>query len=194
MTAMRVEEDHIRALLAQHDLRDAATEAIRALGPETLRYLRAVLRDEADAQDAFSEWAERLWRGIATFEGRSSFRTWALRLATNVTRNLRVQPWRRRGRRFESGEASALAAHVTADTAVRVERQRTALDHLRDALSVEEQMLLVLRIDRELSWAEIADVLAFEARGAPSPATLMKRFERLKGRLAKLASEEGLLS
>jgi RNA polymerase sigma-70 factor (ECF subfamily) len=190
---MPTEEDRIRALLAQGDGREAATEAIRGLGPEILRYLRSVLRAEGDAEDAFSEWAERLWRGLPAFEGRSSLRTWALRLATNVAQNVRTAAWRRRARRFETGEASALAARLSTATAIRVDRQRTALDRLRDTLSVDEQTLLALRIDQRLAWTDIAEILATEGGEGPSAATLMKRFERLKERLAKLASDEGLL-
>jgi RNA polymerase sigma-70 factor (ECF subfamily) len=185
-------EDRIRALLAEHDPREAATVAIRELGPGILRYLRAVLRNEADAQDAFSELAERLWRGIGSFEGRSSFRTWALRLACNTAMSLRGEAWRRHGRRFETGEASALAARVTTATALRVEAQQTALEHLRGALTLEEQNLLVLRVDQGLPWAEVAEVMAAAGGPAPSVATLTKRYERLKERLAKLAAEAGL--
>jgi RNA polymerase sigma-70 factor (ECF subfamily) len=151
------------------------------------------LRDEGDAGDAFSEWAERLWRGLPAFEGRSTLRTWSLRLATNVASNLRSGAWRRRGRRLETGEASAIAARLSTATAIRVDRQRSALDRLRDALSEEEQTLLALRIDQGLAWSEIAEVLAGDGKDGPSAATLTKRFERLKERLAKLASEEGLL-
>jgi RNA polymerase sigma-70 factor (ECF subfamily) len=186
-------EDRIRALLAERDLTEAATIAIRELGPGLLRYLRAVLRDEADAQDAFSELAERLWRGIGRFEGRSSFRTWALRLASNTAMNLRAEAWRKHGRRFESGEASALAARVTTATALRVEAQQAALEHLRGALTLEEQNLLTLRIDQGLPWAEVAEVMADAGGRAPSVPTLTKRYERLRERLAKLASDEGLL-
>jgi RNA polymerase sigma-70 factor (ECF subfamily) len=188
-----VDEDPIRALLSQGDVRGAATAAIRALGPDVLRYLRSVLRDEGDAGDAFSEWAERLWRGLPAFEGRSSLRTWALRLATNVAANVRSAAWRKRARRFETGEASRLAARLSTATAIRVDRQRSALDRLRDALSPEEQTLLALRIDQRLAWNDIAEILAGEGGDGPTPATLMKRFERLKERLAKLASDEGLL-
>lgn len=186
-------EERIRALLAGNQLREAATVAIQELGPRILRYLRATLRDEADAQEAFSEFAERLWRGIGSFEGRASFQTWALRLACNTALSLRAEAWRRHGRRFETGEASALAARVTTATALRVEERRTALDHLRDALTLDEQTLLVLRVDQGLSWAEVAEVLATDDGTAPSVATLTKRYERLRERLAKLASEEGLL-
>jgi RNA polymerase sigma-70 factor (ECF subfamily) len=191
---MPVDEERLRALVAARDLRGAATEAIRGLGPDTLRYLRAVLRSDEDAQDAFSEWAERLWHGVATFEGRSSFRTWSFRVATNVARNMRDDAWRRRGRRFETGEASELAARLSTATAIRVDRQRSALERLRDALEPDEQTLLSLRIDQNLSWSEIADVLASETGESPTANTLTKRFERLRERLAKLAADEGLLS
>jgi RNA polymerase sigma-70 factor (ECF subfamily) len=73
-----------------------------------------------------------------------------------------------------------------------VERQRQVLDKLRESLDVEEVSLLALRIDQKLSWAEIADVAA--ADGQPvEAAALMKRFERLKARLAKMAKDQGLI-
>jgi RNA polymerase sigma-70 factor (ECF subfamily) len=73
-----------------------------------------------------------------------------------------------------------------------VERQRQALEKLRQSLSTEEQSLLVLRIDQGLPWNEIAEVLVLDGKQV-EPATLMKRFERLKERLARLAREQGLV-
>jgi RNA polymerase sigma-70 factor, ECF subfamily len=185
-------EERVRALLAAGDLRAAATEAIRGLGPPILRYLRTVLRDETDAADALSQFAENLWRGLPSFRGGSALRTWAFRIAWNAALNLRDEAWRRKGRRFATGEASAIAEDVRTRTAVRVERQRDALRQLRESLTPEEQSLLTLRIDLELSWAEIAEVLA--PGGSPLSAdTVSKRFERLKDRLARMAREQGLL-
>jgi len=157
-----------------------------------LRYLRSLLREEDDAAEAFSQFAENLWKGLPGFRDASSLRTWAYRLAWNAAQNLRDGAWRRKGRRFATGEASALAEDVRTRTAVVVERQRQALAKLRAALPVEDQSLLVLRVDQGLSWAEVAEILAEEGR-AVDPAALTKRFERLKDRLAKLAREEGLL-
>lgn len=185
-------EERLTQLLAGGDLRATATEAIRGYGPQVLQVLRAMLRDEADARDAFSQFAENLWKGLATFRGESSFKTWALRLACNAARNQRDEAWRRRGRRFATGEASAIAEEIRTRSVVRVERQRQALDKLRQALSVEEQSLLVLRLDQQLSWSEVADVLAEEGKPA-EPAALMKRYERIKERLGKLAREQGLV-
>jgi RNA polymerase sigma-70 factor (ECF subfamily) len=184
--------EQVRQLLAEGDFRGAAVEAIRDLGPEVLRYLRATLRDEADAADAFSHFAEGLWRGLPSFRGECSLRTWALRLAVNAAANVRNAAWRRRVRRFHTGEASALADEVRASSLARVEREAQGLETLRRALSVQDQSLLALRVDQGLSWEEIAEVLSGSGRAA-SAETLCKRFERVKARLARMARAQGLV-
>ncbi len=184
-------EARIRALLSADDAHGAATLAMRSFGPRIYGYLRSTLRDETDAGDAFSLFGENLWRGIGTFRGESSFRTWSYRIAWNAALAVRDEAWRRHGRRLETGEASRLAEEIRT-TAARVERQRTALDALREELTAEEQTLLHLRIDQNLPWDEIAHV--FGKDGSPvESATLRKRFERLKDRLATLARERGLM-
>jgi len=185
-------DEAIKARLAAGDARGAATEALRVFGPKILGYLQAVLKDEADAADAFSIFAEHLWRGLPGWRGQSSLKTWAFKLAWHAALNLKDEAWRRRGRRFRTGEASRLADEIRTRTGVRVERQRQALDALRAELNEEEQTLLVLRIDQRLSWEEIAEVMAEEA--PLEPAALRKRFERLKEKLTRLAMERGLVS
>jgi RNA polymerase sigma-70 factor (ECF subfamily) len=73
-------------------------------------------------------------------------------------------------------------------TAIRVDRQRGTLAELRAQLSDADRTLLALRIDQQLSWEEIAEVLAEEG-ARPEPATLAKRFERVKERLRVLLQE-----
>lgn len=184
-------EARVQELLAAGDAHGAATEAMRGLGPKVLGYLRTILRDEADAGDAFSAFAENLWRGIGTYRGDASFRTWAFKIAWHAALNVRNEAWNRLGRRLETGEASRLAEEIRTKTEVREERQRTALDALREELTAEEQTLLVLRIDQQLPWEDVAAVLATDGSALDAPA-LRKRFERLKDRLAKLARERGL--
>ncbi len=183
-------ERKVRALLDAGDARAAATEAMRAFGPKILGYLRSILRDEGDAGDAFSVWAEHLWRGIGSFRGDASFRTWAFKVAYNAALNVRNEAWRRLGRPFETGEASRLADEIRTRTAAREERQRTKLDAIREKLTPEEQTLLTLRIDQQLSWDEIGDVFSASNGGARvDAATLRKRFQRLKDRLAEMLRE-----
>jgi RNA polymerase sigma-70 factor (ECF subfamily) len=185
-------DDQVKALVTAGDHRGAATLALRLYGPKILGYLQVVLRNEADAADAFSIFAEHLWRGLPGWRGESSLRTWAFKLAWNAALNLRDEAWRRKGRGFHTSEASQLADEIRTRTAVRVERQRAHLATLRAELSDEEQTLLVLRVDQELAWEEIAEVLA-TPEGRPDSATLRKRFERMKERLAKLARDRGLV-
>jgi RNA polymerase sigma-70 factor (ECF subfamily) len=185
-------EDRVKELLAGGDRRAAATLALREYGPKILGYLQVVLRDETDAADAFSVFAENLWRGLETWRGEASLRTWAYKLAWNAALNLRDEAWRRHGRRFKPSEASAIADEIRTKTVVKVERQRAHLAELRAELSDEEQTLLVLRIDQGLAWEEIAEVLS-TAEARPDTAMLRKRFERLKERLAKLARSRGLV-
>lgn len=179
----------VQRLLDGNDVRAAANEALRALGPEILRFLRSVLRDEEDAGDAFSHFAEHLWRGLPSFRRESSLRTWAFRIAWNAALTLRSDAWHRKGRRLETGEASQLAEEIRTKTVIRVERQRSALDKIRALLTPDEQSLLALRLDREFSWNEIAEILSTEGERV-QPLALMKRFERLKTRLTELVREQ----
>jgi RNA polymerase sigma-70 factor (ECF subfamily) len=66
------------------------------------------------------------------------------------------------------------------------------LRKLRSSLDPEERSMLVLRIEKELDWDEIAAVLSAEGHPVSSVA-LRKRFERLKEKLAKLARREGFI-
>lgn len=181
----------VDALLEQGDLHGAATHAIRTLGPRIHGYLRAVLRDEGDAAEAFAGFAEDLWRGLPRFRRECAFDTWAFKLAWRAALHVKDDAYRRRGRRLETSHASRLADEVRRTSVLEVERQSAALEKLRAALTPEERSLLVLRIDQRLAWEEVAAVMS--ADGAPIEAgALRKRFERLKDRLAKLAAEQGL--
>jgi RNA polymerase sigma-70 factor (ECF subfamily) len=176
-------DERIRALLDAGDHADAATEAIRALAPAVLRYIRTLLRDEGDANDAFSFWAESVWSGLPGFLGDASLRTWAFRLAYRAALAARGHAWRRRVRPFASGEASRLATTLRTASAVRRERHRRKLDAAIAKLTTEQQTLLSLRVDQGLPWEDIADVLSTDTRRV-DPKTLAKRYERLKVRLA----------
>lgn len=65
---------------------------------------------------------------------------------------------------------------------------KDAFAELRASLSEEERELLVLRVDRDLSWDEAATIL-----GEPAP-RLRKRFQALKDKLRARARAQGLLA
>lgn len=183
-------EARIREALARGDADEAAAEAIRGLGPEILGYLTRVLGSADDAADAFSLFSEKLWRGIGRFEGRSSVRVWAYRVAWTAAMRVTEDGWRRRRERLRTSMASRIAAEVLSRTPGGT-AEPDEMQRLRSALRPEERSLLVLRVNRRLSWSEVADVMRAEGE-AVDEAALRKRFERVKLRLAELARERGL--
>lgn len=168
---------------------------MRDHGPGVMGYLCSVLRNEADAGDVFSQWSLDLWRGLPGFRGECPVRVWAYRLAWHAAARHLRDPYRQRGRHLETNEISRIADEVRSSVLLgRQEARQRGIDRLRDELLPEERALLVLRLDRNLSWREVATVLAAEGEGEPvDEAALRKRFERIKAKLAQRAREEGLL-
>jgi RNA polymerase sigma-70 factor (ECF subfamily) len=203
-------EERISGALARREVDQAVTEVLKGYGPQILGYLRAVMRDPEEAEEVFSQFAEDLWKGLAGFRGECSVRVWAYKVAWHAASRYARDPYRRRRDRLATSMASRLADEILSSSNRNLERRSADVERLRMHLSAEEQSLLVLRVDRQLSWREVAEVLASEEDEGgdgvtpPSPdgrrgsgpvdeTTLRKRFERLKLKLAKLAREEGLL-
>ncbi len=160
----------------------AATIAIRGYGPELVTFLNALLRDPGQADEVFSIVCEQLWTGIQKFGWHSSFRTWAYAIARNACFS-HARGVKRRG--STTASVSALVQQVRTETAVFLRTEtKDRLADIRAALEPDDQALLILRVDRQLPWRDIAQV--FEDEGASSEAlekravALRKRFNRLK--------------
>jgi RNA polymerase sigma-70 factor, ECF subfamily len=179
----------VRERISSGDEDGAATAALETLGPPILGWLRA-LHGPDDGDEVFSEFAERLWRGLPDFRGEGPLRAWAYRIAWNASHSFRSQAWQKRRRRLETTAAARLAASLSRSIGAPADEPRLA--RLRQLLPAADHALLVLRLDRDMAWEEIAQVLSASGE-AVTPAALRKRYERLKERLARMAREEGLL-
>jgi RNA polymerase sigma-70 factor (ECF subfamily) len=184
-------DEQVRALLDRGERKQAATAALRALGPEVLGYLEHVLGDADDARDVFQRFAEDLWGWLPSWRG-GSLRAAAYRIAWHASTRFRREAWRRRRERMRTTMASRIAASIPSPESRLASTAHDRLARLRGALEPEERTLLVLRLDRELSWNEVAEVLSSESEPLDA-AAVRKRFERVKEKLAKLARAEGLL-
>ncbi len=180
----------VLAALASGDPAGAAETALREHGPAVLRYLRTLLRDPDLADDAFSLFSEQVWKRIGTFRGEGGFEIWLFRIAFREALRVKDEGWARKRQALPTTEAGRIAAEVRRTASLSRERRAEALDRLRASLSFEDQHLLVLRVDHGLSFADIGATLD---GGPVDEATVRKRFERAKARLAKLAKAEGLL-
>ena len=179
-------EAQIRRAAGEASWQSAATIAIGAYGDEILGYLVAMTRNETDAADAFSLFAEQMWKELPQFRWESTFRTWAYTIARTSISRLRRDPHRRRAVALDDAGFDGLVAEVRSRTSsfLRTEK-RDKIAKLRDELEPDDQTLLILRINRGLAWREIAvvmadgdavDTAALDRRAA----ALRKRFERLK--------------
>lgn len=190
-------EARVRALLSEGDPRGACTVAIESFGPEIYGFLLSVLRSEDLAQEAFSNFTEAVLRGLPQFRWQSSLRNWLYALGRHA--GARARRTRARSRLQLSDPSFAeLEAQIRSQTAPHLRTEtRDAVRALRDRLSAEEQDLLVLRVDRCMSWTDIAEVslgseVSDEAIRREATAW-RKRFERLKNKLQQLAVTQGLV-
>jgi RNA polymerase sigma-70 factor (ECF subfamily) len=178
-------EERMGVLLRAGDYATAASLAVRSYGPQILGYLQAVLRSRDDGAAAFSDFCHDLWSSIGAYTRRSSFKAWAYAIAWRTIEN----PRRKRPRLLRP-EVEQLAREVRSLAAPYLQTVNDRLAELRRALDPAEQTLLILRIDRAMSWAEVAEVLAEVGVGE---ANLRKRFEHIKRRLRDLAAARGLV-
>ncbi|MEO7331556.1 MAG: sigma-70 family RNA polymerase sigma factor [Minicystis sp.] len=196
-------EREARCLAQQGDLAGASTAAIRGLGPELYGFLVGFHRSEQDASEVFSIVTERLWRGLPTFDWACSLRTWAYTIARNASITHQEEAARRAREHVplsQVPELSQLIEQVRSETAAHLKTEtKSRVAALRASLTVDERMLLSLRVDRELDWNELVRVL--HDGGEPlegealrrEAAKMRKRFQALKEKLGELARREGLL-
>jgi RNA polymerase sigma-70 factor (ECF subfamily) len=187
------DEEALRAVWEAGDRHAFVTAIIRSYGREILSYLLATLRGEGEATEAFSQFCMNVWEGSAKLRGEASFRTWSYALARHASSRI----VRERGRRSRHvalssvPEIDALAVRVRSET---LEYLRTAtrdrVSQLRDELDPDDQTLLILRVDRGFSWPDVARVMNDgEPAADKTVVSLRKRFERIKERLRRRATE-----
>ncbi len=166
------------------DLAGAATLLIRTYGPGVIGWLKALTETHEEADEVFAVVCERLWRALPNFSWPGKPRTWFYVVGRNALIDRRRKPWRE----VPLSAAVPIAAVVRSTTAAhRKTGSKNRLAELREALEPEDRNLLILRIDRGMSWKEIAEVLA----GGPTSdeetrrtsARVRKQFERIKARL-----------
>jgi len=181
----------------------AATLALRQHGGDVQRFLSNRLRSASQAEDAYLEFAEKFWLGLPTFRGECSIRIWMLGLARAAATKLSRRAVMRREVACAPGDEPywQMVERMRTTTALF---QRTSAKRriraLRSQLPNDDQTLLILRINRELSWNELAVVMGVVDAGADAAelarasARMRTRFQAAKTRLRKLAEADGLFA
>jgi RNA polymerase sigma-70 factor (ECF subfamily) len=145
------------------------------------RTARAILRDDAEAEDAVQEAYLHAYRALGTFRGDAKFSTWLVRIAANEAL------MRRRRTRCE---AEVVPMDATIEMAAQA--QETQGDHMLrrllekriDALPEGYRAVFVLRALEELSVEETAAALELPE------ATVRTRFFRARALLREALARE----
>ena len=196
-------EARIAARCRAGDKKAAATALLEGYGPELLGFLLAHLRDRDAASEVFSQFTEDLWRGLDGFRWQCTARVWSYTLIRNAATRYGKDARRRRGRHVplsHAGPLSEIAEKVRTATltAARTDA-KGRMAQLRESLRPDDQMLLVLRVNRKLGWKEIARVMWHEGEDVDDAVldkeavTLRQRYQAIKERLRRLAEQRGLV-
>lgn len=203
LRAREAEED--RALIAQAQAGDPNSAADAALRASAFRKLverhqrRAfaiavgLVRDENDAREIVQEAFLRVYRGLATFEGGSSFFTWLYRIVTNLSIDLMRKPGRRAAELDETrsveGESEgdlALVSRIDGADPIDVVRRKEMAARIQTALdalpSYHRAVILMREIDG-MSYEEMAEAMSV------SKGTIMSRLFHARQKMQKALAD-----
>lgn len=188
----------------EKDYKECATIVLESYGAEIYSFILAQFhgnRDQAD--DVFASFREDFWKGLPKFQWRCSVRAWGYRLARNAGSRFRRAPQNRRARHVRLSEVSFLDDLAEKARTTTVPHLRSEIkdefQRLREQLTEEERDLLVLRVDRDLPWREVAYAMlpagepADDDRIRKLESTLRQRFVEVKKRLKVIAKEAGII-
>lgn len=185
-------ESRVRELAEAGSIDEAAALAIEQYGPEIHGYVAALMHDADVGWDVFQQFSEDLWQGLAGFRWGSSLRTWCYVLARNASHRYRRAPYLKRRERLFTDQISRIVQSIRTTTRPHLKADASDwLSRVREELTLDEQTLLTLRIDRRMPFEEIAQIMADPGESLKS-ATVRKRFERVKQKLRELAERDGL--
>ena len=130
----------------------------RDLAQPLLRYLERYVGDRAVAEDLWQETLLRMSKGLSSFAGRSSIRTWAFSIASRVAADYFRQP----GRKARVVELSEVAELIDPDRAIDermvVDEMSECVRQVIDSLPDAYRSALILHDLEGLSAEQTAEI------------------------------------
>ncbi len=197
------EEDRVLIAKAQRGDGAVRTAAFRQLVERHQRRAFAIafglLRDENDAREIVQEAFLRVYKGLPTFEGSSSFFTWLYRIVTNLSIDLIRKPGRKATELDESRSVDdepdaplALISRIDGADPLDVVRRKEIAARIQAALEAlphYHRAVILMREVEGMSYEEMA-----EAMGV-SKGTIMSRLfharQKMQRALADCYAEQG---
>lgn len=186
-------EDRVLIEAAQRGDRGAFRTLVERHQRRAFSIAFGLVRDENDAREVVQEAFLRVFKGLATFEGSSSFFTWLYRIVTNLSIDLIRKPGRRatefdesKGMDEEERLSLPMMARVDGADPVDVVRRKEIAGRIKaalEALPPYHRDVILLREIEGLSYEEMA-----EAMGV-SKGTIMSRLFHARQKLQKALAD-----
>lgn len=157
-----------------------------------------LVRDESDARELVQEAFIRVYRGLATFQGSSSFFTWLYRIVTNLAIDLMRKPGRRDAELQDNHPADEepsdfpLVSRIDGADPIDVMRRREIAARIQaalDALPPYHRGVILMREVEGMSYEEMAQAMGV------SKGTIMSRLfharQKMQRALADVYAEQG---
>ena len=164
--------------------RDAFGEIVRAYQKRVFRLARRLTRTDDDAWDLTQEAFVRAMNAISGFDTRFRFFTWMYRIVTNLAINLSRKREREAEVHYEEDYGANGQLATTEDLTMRLHTRELAraIERAVEELSPPLRSVFVLRVDQQLSYAEIAETLDIAI------GTVMSRLNRARARVRQSVS------
>ncbi len=172
-----MEADNLLVERAKNGDMTAFSELVLRHQKSLLRLAYRVVRDLQTAQDVVQESFLKAHQKLGGFEGRSAFKSWVFQITLNTAKN------KLRGRTFDTVdfEKTALVEDVDVEGALMNEDLKDMIQSEIEKLPAKQKIALNLRIFDDLSFSEIADIMAcpYDTAKANYRHALMKLRHRL---------------
>jgi RNA polymerase sigma-70 factor (ECF subfamily) len=192
------DEDRELIILAQKGDKAAFRRLVERHQRRAFAIAMGLVRDENDARELVQEAFLRVYRGLGTFQGGSSFFTWLYRIVTNLAIDLMRKPGRRDGElhddqiRDDDTSDFPIVSRIDGADPLDVMRRREIAQRIQtalDALPSYHRGVILMREVEGMSYEEMAQAMGV------SKGTIMSRLfharQKLQRALADCYAEEG---
>ena len=137
---------------------------------ELIHFCFQITNNWSDAQDCAQEAYIKAWKKNSSFKEQSQFKTWVYSIAKNICIDLIRDKKRKPELNIDDYQLNSLS-NIESDTEI---------SDVFNKLSIDDKLLLFLRIEAGYSFEEISKILKIR------PSTARKRFQRAREHFTKL--------
>lgn len=191
-------EPGVRALVASGHATRATTAVLKMYGAELFGFLAGILEDVPAARDVYASVGESIRLYLPRFEWAFPLRTWIYVIARRELARHREMARQRSWPPPSSAKPTFPLPDPMVTQPYRASALRSSVGALRSSLASEDLELLVLRLDRRLTWKELAltslGESASESAAGAEAIRLRERFRLIREDLTRSAIRQGMLA